>query len=169
MAIIVRPVIRKNMATLNKKSKAAIAQRLGHHLADTMILYVKTLNFHWNMVGPQFFMYHRLLEEQYKELAQALDELAERIRMLGFPAPGSLIEFQKLGCLKEGKAKTQATMVQELVSDHEAMIEHSQALIALCNEAGDEGTADLIIERLRSHDKAAWLLRSHTTSGPSEK
>lgn len=157
------------MATLNKKTRSAIAKELGQFLADTMILYVKTLNFHWNMTGPQFFMYHRLLEEQYKELADALDEIAEQIRMLGARAPGTLHEFEQIGRLKEGKAKTQQSMIKELVADHESMIAQSRDLVDFCSESGDEGTADLIVERLRSHDKAAWLLRSHLTSASSGK
>lgn len=157
------------MTTLNKKTRSAIADKLSHFLADTMVLYVKTLNFHWNMTGPQFFMYHRLLEEQYKELADALDEVAEQIRMLGAHAPGTLKEFSQTSCLGEGKAKTQNSMIKELVADHESMIAHSRDLVDFCTEAGDEGVADLIVERLRSHDKAAWLLRSHLTSAPSGK
>lgn len=139
-----------------------IAKRLSHFLADNFVLYVKTLNFHWNMVGPEFFMYHKLLEEQYKELAEASDELAERIRMIGFQAPATMQEYLALTCLKEGKAKqTQDKMIADLVKDHESMVSHAHELIAFTDNAKDQGTSDLIIERLRFSDKAAWLLRSH--------
>lgn len=142
-----------------------IAKKLSHFLADNFALYVKTLNYHWNMVGPEFFMYHKLLEEQYQELAEASDELAERIRMLGFQAPATMQDFLKLTCLKEGKAGlSQDKMIAELVKDHESMVSHAHGLIAFTDEKKDQGTSDLVIERLRFSDKAAWLLRSHLTS-----
>lgn len=156
---------RIRQANVDKKKFSLIVKELGYFLADTMILYVKTLNFHWNMVGSEFFMYHRLLEEQYKELADALDMLAERIRMLGAPAPATLVEFLQLARLKENGTKNQKMkqekMIQELVRDHEAMVGSARSLIDFCDEALDQGTSDLLIERIRSHDKSAWLLRSH--------
>ncbi len=139
-----------------------VPKGLSHILADTSVLYFKTLNFHWNMVGPEFFMYHRMLEEQYKELAEALDELAERIRMLGFSAPGSMEALLQLACLNESPENlSQDEMVKELVKSHESMVEHCGALIKISDALDDQGTSDLLIERLRAHDKNAWLLRSH--------
>lgn len=144
------------------KKSLDVASALSHFLADTMVIYVKTLNFHWNMVGSEFFMYHKLLEEQYKALAEAGDELAERIRMLGKVAPATMEQWLQLASLKEAKgALSQEKMMRELTKDHETLLSHAHALIALSDKQGDQGTSDLIIERLRFHDKAAWLLRSH--------
>lgn len=148
--------------TIDEKTIDQITSKLAHFLSDTFILYVKTLNFHWNMVGPEFFMYHKLLEKQYEELAEANDELAERIRMLGRVAPGSLQEFLKLSCLKESPTDlSQEQMIHELVETHEAMVEHCHEIIQFTDEKKDQGTSDLLIERIRSHAKQAWLLRSH--------
>jgi len=152
------------MASKAKKSKSegGVIERLSHFMADTAIVYVKTLNFHWNMVGTEFFMYHRLLEEQYKEMSEGLDELAERIRMLGGQAPGSMKEFLGLACIPESPSNlSQERMVQQLVKDNESLVEHAHALIEYSDEQNDQGTSDLVIERLRAHDKNAWLLRSH--------
>jgi starvation-inducible DNA-binding protein len=148
--------------TLDDASIDQITSRLGHFLADTFVLYMKTLNFHWNMVGSEFFMYHRLLEEQYKKMAEAIDDLAERIRMLGRIAPASMGEFLKLACLKEAPSKlSMERMIHELVLDHEELVEHCHELIKFTDSVHDEGTSDLIIEQIRFHAKQAWLLRSH--------
>lgn len=148
--------------TLSEKTIDQITQKLAHFLSDTFVLYVKTLNFHWNMSGPEFFMYHRLLEEQYKELAETIDELAERIRMLGRLTPGSMKQFQELSSLKESPSLLKwEQMVRELISAHDQMIEKCHQLIAFTDEVQDQGTSDLLIERIRSHSKQAWLLRSH--------
>lgn len=150
------------MKTLSSDTIDTITEQLGHFLSDTFLLYVKTLNFHWNMVGREFFMYHKLLEEQYKELQEAIDELAERIRMLGRKAPGSMKRFLEQTQLKEPKEELNADqMVKELVHDHESLIESCHKLINFTEEASDQGTADLLIKRIRSHSKEAWLLRSH--------
>lgn len=150
--------------TLDDKTIVQITQKLAHFLSDTYVLYIKTQNFHWNMSGPEFFMYHRLLEEQYKELAEAIDELAERIRMLGQLAPGSMKQFLELSSLKESPVTLKwDAMIKELVGAHEEMIEHCHALIAFTDEVEDQGTSDLLIERIRAHSKQAWLLRSHFT------
>lgn len=152
------------MKTLTPEAIDEITDKLAHFLSDTFVLYVKTLNFHWNMEGREFYMYHRLLEDQYKELQEATDELAERIRMLGRFTPGSLKNFLELSCLKESKAEKQAEhMIQELVKDHEELVEHCHQIIQVTDKLLDQGTSDLLIERLRSHDKQAWLLRSHLT------
>lgn len=131
-------------------------------LANTAIVYIKTLNFHWNMKGEQFFMYHRLLQELYEELAEGLDEIAERIQMLGAVAPGSMEEFLKLATLKEVRgAPSQSKMVAALTKDLAALVAEGEQLIALSEEAGDPATADLVVQRIRAHDKYAWLLRNH--------
>lgn len=150
--------------TIDKKKIGLIANNLAHYCSDTMVLYIKTLNFHWTMVGPEFYMYHRLLEEQYRELAEGADALAERIRMMGYSAPGSMATFLELSSLKEAKSNlSQEKMIQELVKDHESMVMQAHPLIDYCDEALDQGSSDLLIDRLRTHDKAAWLLRSHLT------
>lgn len=147
---------------LSEKTMKDVCTKLGVFLADTFVLYTKTLNFHWNMEGPQFFMYHKLLEEEYEELAEAIDEIAERIRMLGGKAPATMQEFLKLASLKEGKStQSWERMIQELVEDHEALVEKSHELIEFTDSVSDQGTSDLIVERIRSHSKEAWLLRSH--------
>jgi starvation-inducible DNA-binding protein len=149
--------------TLDDKTMDEINARLAHFLADTFILYAKTLNFHWNMVGPQFFMYHKLLEEQYKKMSEAIDEIAERIRMLKGTAPGSLREYLDLACLKESSAHlSQEHMVRELATNHEEMVEHCHELIRYTDSVSDQGTSDLLIEQIRFHAKQAWILRSHT-------
>lgn len=149
-------------ATIDKKMLNEIIERLSCFTADTALIYFKTLNFHWNMVGPEFYMYHKLLEEQYEELAEGLDSLAERLRMLGAHAPASFAEYLALTSLKEPKGRlTQDKMVRELASDHLALVGIAHSLIDLCDEALDQGSSDLLIERLRFHDKAAWILDSH--------
>lgn len=148
---------------MDKKTAGVVAHELSHFLADTAILYVKTLNFHWNMEGPEFFMYHRLLEEQYKELADSIDMIAEHVRTLGVKAPGTMREFLEKGCLKEAKGHyTQNKMVAELAKDHTTLVEHARIIIELTGELKDPATSDLLVDRVRSHEKSAWLLRSHT-------
>lgn len=139
-----------------------IAKKLSHFCADTFVLYVKTLNFHWNMRGPNFFAFHRLLEEQYKNLAEATDDLAERIRMLGYFAPSSCKEFLELTHLKESHSKlSQEEMVLELAADHATLETDLQKLISFTDENLDQGSSDLLAERIRFHSKSSWLLRTH--------
>jgi starvation-inducible DNA-binding protein len=148
--------------TLNDQTIDQITSKLAHFLADTFVLSVKTLNFHWNMKGAEFFMYHKLLEEQYKKLSEAIDDLAERMQMLGRAAPGSMAEFLNLACLKESSSHlTQEQMIHELVQNHEELVEHCHALIKFTDSVFDQGTSDLMIEQIRFHAKQAWLLRSH--------
>src|ERR1700722_19813428 len=150
---------------MSKKSTVnPVVTQLSHFLADSFVLYVKTLNYHWNMVGTEFFMYHRLLEEQYGELAEASDSLAERIRQLGRPCPATMGEFLKLSSLKEGKSSNkQDVMVRELADDNALMEEILHKIIDFTDNALDQGTSDLLNERIRAHAKAGWLLRSHLT------
>ncbi len=144
------------------KENTHLISLLSHFTADTAVLYIKTLNFHWNMVGSEFYMYHKLLEEQYKALASGLDDLAERIRQLGGIAPGSMSEFLELACLPETKKPlSQDQMIKELTNSHESMATHCHEIIEFSDSIKDQGTSDLLIDRLREHDKNAWLLRSH--------
>lgn len=150
------------MKTLTAESIDQVADKLAFFLSDTFVLYVKTLNFHWNMVGREFYMYHLLLEKQYEELQEAADELAERIRMLGRKAPGTMQNFLKLARLKEEQAElTAENMIHTLVENHEELVEHCHEIILFTDKALDQGTSDLMIERIRYHSKQAWLLRSH--------
>ena len=139
-----------------------ISKKLSHFLADSYVLYVKTLNFHWNMTGEQFFMYHKLLEGQYESLAGANDEVAERIRQLGYKSPGSMQDFLKLACMKESPTDlSMKEMIQELAESHKLMVKHAGELVSFCNSHDDPGTSDMIVGRMRDHDKQAWLLISH--------
>lgn len=139
-----------------------ITAKLSTYLADHAVLYMKTLNFHWNMIGPHFFVFHRLLEEQYTELAMALDEIAEHIRSFDRLAPGSMQEFVQLARLKESKnTLSQDEMVHDLIASNEMMTEFCSELIALSDHCKDPATTDLLTQRLKVHEKAAWLLRSH--------
>lgn len=139
-----------------------VVQMLAQQLSNTYVLYIKTQNFHWNVIDPRFFSLHKLFEKQYEELAEALDDLAERIRMLGGKAPGSMQEFQQLASLEEGSSSASGDeMIQQLMEDHAAMADAMRAAISSANELGDDGTVDLLVQRLRSHEKNSWMLRSH--------
>lgn len=143
----------------------AVSKKLSHFLADLYLLYFKTLNFHWNMEGAQFFMYHKLLESQYEELAKSGDEVAERIRQLGPKAPGSMKELLKLACLKESDTDlSMEDMIQELVRGNEQLVKHAHEIITYCDSHGDPGTSDMVVGLMRHFDKQAWLLRSHSIS-----
>lgn len=135
---------------------------LNRFLANTYILYVKTQNFHWNVEDPRFFSLHKFFEEQYENLADATDEIAERIRMLGGVAPASLHEFLEFATLKDAIGMRPGNqMLKELFVDHERMIDECHSDIRKMEEYEDDGSADLLIQRLRYHEKTAWMLRSH--------
>ncbi len=138
-----------------------IADELTHFLADSYTLYLKTQNFHWNVTGPNFYELHLLFESQYTELAEAIDIIAERIRALGSHTPASFSEFSKLTSLKEASQNTAATdMLKKLATDHETLSEHASIILQKAEKANDQGTMDMLIQRIRAHDKAAWMLRS---------
>ncbi|HEY9744958.1 MAG TPA: Dps family protein [Oculatellaceae cyanobacterium] len=138
-----------------------IANALERVLADTYMLYLKTQYFHWNVVGPMFQPLHQFFEEQYQELQDAVDEIAERIRALGYPAPGTFREFSRLTSIKEETALPDAMgMIRILLEGHETAIRTIRELIPLCNKADDDATDDLVSQRLAAHEKAAWMLRS---------
>lgn len=150
------------MKSLDRSIRQQIAQFLNLILADTYILYVKTQNFHWNIVDPRFDTLHQFLEKQYEELAEAIDEIAERIRILGERAPGTLKQFLDMTSYKESNGEENSDdMLQQLIEDHEAMCQHLRERIERSNELGDIGTSDLLTQRLRAHEKSAWMLRSH--------
>ncbi len=139
-----------------------IAQQLGRLLADTYVLYVKTQNFHWNIIDERFFSLHKMLDEQYHALAEANDDIAERIRALKQPAPATLQQFLELTSLEEPIGTLSGNeMLQQLINDHTTIAENIRPWISKFQKEGDEGSADLLIERLRYHEKTAWMLRSH--------
>jgi len=143
------------------KDRKKIADGLSRLLADTYSLYLKTHYFHWNVTGPMFNTLHLMFETQYNELWNAVDPVAERIRALGYPAPGSYSEFAKLSSIPESKGVPEAMdMVRELVAGHEAVTRTARALFPDVDKAADEPTADLLTQRMDIHEKTAWMLRS---------
>ena len=139
-----------------------IAEELGKLLADSYTLYLKTHNYHWNVTGPMFHTLHTLFEEQYTELATAVDDIAERIRTLGQRAPGSYTEFSKLSDVKEETGSPKAEeMVKNLARDHETVSQQAHRIVKLAGEIGDEGTVALASARIEVHEKAAWMLNAH--------
>jgi starvation-inducible DNA-binding protein len=146
---------------IKDKDRAAIAKDLSHLLADTYTLYLQTHNFHWNVEGPMFNTLHLMFMDQYTELWTALDAIAERIRSLGYPAPGTYAEFAKLTSFKEVEGVPDAMeMVRILVAGHEAVTRTARRGFAAVEKASDESSADLLTQRLQVHEKTAWMLRS---------
>ncbi len=138
-----------------------ISAGMSRVLADTYAVYLKTQNYHWNVKGPMFHTLHAMFEEQYTELALAVDEIAERIRALGFLAPGSFSEFSKLSHIAEPVHHTSAEqMIANLIEDQKTVVEACKAVFPLVEAANDEPTADLLIRRMQIHEKTAWMLRS---------
>jgi starvation-inducible DNA-binding protein len=141
--------------------RRAIADGLDRLLADTYTLYLKTHNFHWNVEGPMFNTLHQMFETQYTELALAVDLIAERIRALGFRAPGSYREFAALARVEDAVGTPSAMeMIAQLVKDQETVVRTARESFALVDEAHDEPTADLLTQRMQIHEKTAWMLRS---------
>jgi starvation-inducible DNA-binding protein len=146
---------------IQTKEREAIAQGLSRLLADTYSLYLKTHNFHWNVTGPMFNTLHLMFETQYTELALAVDLIAERIRSLGFPAPGTYSEYAKLTSIPEPTGVPNAeAMIQQLVEGQEAVVRTARSIFPLVDTANDEPTADLLTQRMQVHEKTAWMLRS---------
>jgi len=147
---------------ISEKDRAAIAGGLAKLLADTYTLYLTTHNFHWNVTGPMFNTLHAMFMAQYTELWAAVDPIAERIRSLGHPAPGSYAQFGKLSSLPDAPATPPKAldMVRVLVEGHEAVARTARGIFPLADKAGDEPTADLLTQRLTVHEQTAWMLRS---------
>ena len=149
---------------ISEDDRKAVAEGLSRFLSDAFTLYLKTHNFHWNVTGPMFNALHTMFETQYTEQWGALDDLAERIRALGFNAPGSYAEFIRLTSLPEEPGLTDTVdwreMVRQLVSGNEAVCRTARAVLARADEAGDDPTVDLMTQRLQTHEKYAWMLRS---------
>ena len=149
---------------ISDKDRRKIATELSKFLADSYTLHLKTHNFHWNVTGPMFNALHNMFEEQYTEQWNALDEIAERIRALGYNAPGSYAEFSRLTSIREEPGATEAPdwreMVRQLVVGNEAVCRSARKAIDVADDADDEPTEDLLIQRLQTHEKYAWMLRS---------
>lgn len=144
-----------------KEDRAAIADGLSRLLADTYTLYLKTHNFHWNVTGPMFNTLHLMFEGQYNELALAVDSIAERIRALGFPAPGTYAAYARLSTIKEEEGVPDAQeMIRLLVQGQEAVVRTARSIFPLADKVADEPTADLLTQRMQVHEKTAWMLRS---------
>jgi starvation-inducible DNA-binding protein len=146
---------------ISENDRKQLAAGLSKLLADSYTLYVKTHNFHWNVTGNQFQTLHVMFENQYKELALAVDDIAERIRALGHPAPGSFAQFNALTEINESTTvPTAAEMLVELVHDHETVIRRAREIFPLVEKTHDDPTADLLTQRMATHEKTAWMLRS---------
>jgi starvation-inducible DNA-binding protein len=138
-----------------------VADGLSRVLADSYTLYLKSHNFHWNVTGPMFQTLHLMFEQHYNELALAVDEIAERIRALGFPAPGTYREFAALSTIKEEDGVPAAMeMVRLLVDGHETVARTAREVFKTAEGANDQPTCDLLTQRLQVHEKTAWMLRS---------
>ncbi|WP_175882199.1 non-specific DNA-binding protein DpsA [Burkholderia sp. BCC0044] len=146
---------------ISDKDRKNIADGLSRLLADTFSLYLKTHNFHWNVTGPMFNTLHLMFEEQYNELWLAVDSVAERIRTLGVVAPGTFGDFAKLSSVPEAKGVPAAEeMIRQLVEGHETVVRTAREIFPIADAASDEPTADLLTQRLQTHEKTAWMLRS---------
>ena len=146
---------------ISADDRKEIANGLSRLLADTYTLYLKTHNFHWNVTGPMFQTLHLMFETQYNELALAVDLIAERIRALGHPAPGSYREFAKLSSIPEAEGVTRATdMIRQLVEGQEAVVRTARKVFEIADRVNDQPTADLLTQRMQIHEKTAWMLRS---------
>jgi starvation-inducible DNA-binding protein len=151
---------------ISDKDRAQIADSLARMLADSYILYLKTHNFHWNVTGPMFQTLHILFMGQYTELWNALDLIAERIRALGHPAPGSYKRYVALSSIKEEEGVPSAkAMIRQLVEGQEAVIRTARAAFKVADAADDQPTADLLTQRMEIHEKNAWMLRSLLEDG----
>ncbi len=144
-----------------KAQRKLLADGLSRLLADEYTLYLKTHNFHWNVTGPMFNTLHLMFEGQYTELATAVDVIAERIRALGEPAPGSYQAFGKLSSIAEANGVPNAKeMIRQLVVGQEAVVKTARSIVPVAESANDEPTLDLLTQRMQIHEKNAWMLRS---------
>lgn len=146
---------------IDRRQREEIAAGLSRLLADSYSLYLKTHNFHWNVTGPMFNTLHLMFEQQYTELAAAVDEIAERIRALGIKAPGSYAAFTALTKIEDGTGEeTAEEMIRQLVVGQEAVVRTAREVFRAAESANDEPSADLLTQRMQIHEKNAWMLRS---------
>lgn len=152
---------------LTEDARLSVIRLLSRILADQHLLYIKTRSFHWNLKGPRFEILHEFFEDQYNELEEVIDDTAERIRILGGVAPGTMADFLETGTLKEQPAALTdgSSALAALEADHEACArELREAIVEADQQHGDLGTADFLTELLRRHEKTAWMIRSHLTA-----
>lgn len=148
---------------ITEQNRQNIVGILENILADEYVLYTKTRNYHWNVVGPHFSEYHKTFEEQYDGLSDDVDDIAERIRSLGFKAPSTLSEFQEKSRIKEhpGEYPNPKTMILNLLEDHESLIQNIREKSSeIRDQYGDAGTEDFLVGLMEKHEKTAWMLRS---------
>jgi starvation-inducible DNA-binding protein len=146
---------------IDQKNREQIAGAVSKVQADTYTLYLKTHNFHWNVTGPMFQTLHLMFEQQYNELWLAVDAIAERVRALGFPAPGTYRQFAALSSIKEEEGVPKADdMIRRLVEGHETVARTARNAFKLAQEVNDQPTCDLLTQRMNIHEKTAWMLRS---------
>ncbi|MDB5103475.1 MAG: dps2 [Fibrobacteres bacterium] len=146
---------------IGEKERTDIADGLSKVLADTYTLYLKTHNYHWNVTGPMFQTLHLMFEGQYNELALAVDLIAERIRALGLPAPGTYADFIRLSSIQEEAGIPNAQeMIRKLVQGHEAVVRVARTVFPVADKSSDQPTLDLLTQRMQVHEKTAWMLRS---------
>ena len=146
---------------ISKDDRQSVAEALKHVLADSFTLYLQTHNFHWNVTGPLFRELHLMFEEHYTELAEAVDEIAERIRTLGIAAPGTYKAFSELSAIKEVDGVPEANdMVKILTQSHEQVVKTCRKALKIAQDAEDESSAALVSDRMRIHEKTAWMLRA---------
>ena len=144
-----------------KEERVDVARELTKVLADSFAVYMKTHGYHWNVRGPEFFTIHNLLEQQYRDIWEALDDIAERIRALGEVAPQGYSTFANLTSIKDGDPDKEAMeMLKELRQDHETVIATARAALKAADDDGDDVSVDLLTQRLAAHEKFAWMLRS---------
>ena len=156
-----KPSVIKIDIGISDKERKAIAAGLSRVLADAYTLYLKTHNFHWNVTGPMFQTLHLLFMDLYNEQWMAVDLIAERIRALGFPAPGTYSEFAALASIKESKGVPKAKdMLRDLVAGQESVARTARAVFPIAEKANDQPTCDLLTQRMQIHEKNAWMLRS---------
>ena len=154
-------MVHKMNIGISQEDRELVVEGLSRLLADSYTLYLKTHNYHWNVTGPMFNTLHVMFETHYTELALAVDEIAERIRALGMPAPGSYKQFAELTSIEEAVGVPSAMeMIAELVEGQETVARTARSIFAIAEKAGDEPTADLLTQRMQIHEKNAWMLRS---------
>lgn len=147
---------------ISTEDREKIAAGLSKVLADSYMVYLKTHNYHWNVTGQHFHSLHEQFEQQYSELAEAVDVIAERIRALGHRAPGSFREFSEITAIEEDTKHPDAMeMVRKLAVDNETILRTAREALPACEAAGDEASLDMLTHRLDIHSKTAWMLRSH--------
>lgn len=147
---------------VEKKKRAMVAESLSGFLASTYTLYMKTLNYHWNVTGKEFSSLHALFEDQYEDLHKAGDSIAERIRALGHFTPGTFRQFVELSEISEDKSLPESSdqMISNLLSDNESCSKHAREVLEVAEKAEDDVTVDMMVARMAVHDEAAWMLRA---------